>query len=284
VDRSSTPASFLAEYDAVLTGWPVTVEQIELRSRYGTTRINACGPPGRPPLVLLSGGGAPSAVWFANIGELSRTHRIYAIDALGDRGRSVYDGDPITGRADLMEWLDSCLDGLGVPRADICAHSYGGWIALRYALHAPQRAARLVLLDPTQCFSGQRLTYRLHAIPLFVRPGPGSRRRFFIWETAGAIDPTLLALLCLPFSAKSPRGARFVWPKRPADAELRALATPVLVLLAENGRQNDLRRLSANAHRLVPHVSTSVLPGATHHTMPAGPAAELNRHLTAFLA
>ena len=74
----------------------------------------------------------------------------------------VYDGDPITGRADLMAWLDSCLDGLGVPRADICAHSYGGWIALRYALHAPQRVARLVLLDPTQCLSGQRLTYRLH--------------------------------------------------------------------------------------------------------------------------
>jgi pimeloyl-ACP methyl ester carboxylesterase len=182
-----------------------------------------------------------------------------------------------------MAWLDSCLDGLGVTSADVCAHSYRGWIALRYALHAPQRVARLVLLDPTQCFSGQRLTYRLHAIGLFARPGPESRRRFFTWETAGAKDPRLLALMCLPFSGKSPRGARFVWPKRPADAELRALATPVLVLLAEKGRQNDLRRLSANAHALVPHIATSVLPGATHHTIPAVPPGELNRHLTAFL-
>jgi pimeloyl-ACP methyl ester carboxylesterase len=255
VDRSSTPASFLAEYDAVLAGWPVTVERIELRSRYGTTRVNACGPPGRPPLVLLSGGGAPSAVWYANIGELSRAHRIYAIDALGDRGRSVYDGDPVTGLADLMAWLDSCL---GVTSADVCAHSYRRWIALRYALHAPQRVARLVLLDPTQCFSGQRLTYRLHTIDLFARPGPESRRRFFTWETAGAIDPRLLALMCLPFSGKSPARGQ--------------------VRLAEASR----RRGTARA--LVPHVATSVLPGATHHTMPAGPAAELNRHLTAFLA
>ena len=284
MDRIDTQASFFAEYDAVLARWPVVVEQIDLPSRHGTTRVNACGPPGAPPLILLSGGGAPSAVWYANVAELSRTRRVYAVDALGDRGRSVYDGEPITGLAGLMAWLDSCMDGLGVTRAQLCGHSYGGWIALRYALHAPERVGKLILLDPTQCFSGQRLAYRLHAVPVFARPGLRSRRRFFTWETAGAFDPGLLALMCLPFSGRSPRGARFIWPKRPADADLRALTMPVLVVLAGKGRQNSVGRLRANAQRLVPNVSITVLTQATHHTIPAVQPAELNRHLTAFLA
>jgi pimeloyl-ACP methyl ester carboxylesterase len=53
--------------------------------------------------------------------------------------------------------------------ADLCGHSYGGWLALRYALHSPQRARRLALLDPAMCFTGTRLSYRLHAVPF--RPG-----------------------------------------------------------------------------------------------------------------
>jgi hypothetical protein len=42
--------------------------------------------------------------------------------------------------------------------------------------------------------------------------------------------------------------------------------------------------LALSAHALVPHIASSVLPGATHHTIPAGPPGELNRRLTAFLA
>jgi pimeloyl-ACP methyl ester carboxylesterase len=284
MNRIQTQASFFAEYDALLARWPVEVERIELRSRHGTTRVNACGPLGGHPLILLHGGGTTSAVWYNNVAELSRGRRVYAIDVLGDRGRSVYDGEPITGLADLMAWLDSCLDGLGVSRADVCGHSYGAWMSLRYALHAPERVGKLVLLDPSQCFGGQRLTYLLHAVPLFVWPKPTSRRRFFTWETAGAIDPTLLNVMCLAWHATSPAGAKFVWPKRPSDAQLQTLSTPILILLAEKGRQNDVGQLTANARRLVPHAITRVLQGATHHTIPAESAHDLNRQVTDFLA
>jgi hypothetical protein len=38
--------------------------------------------------VVLSGGGATSTVWFANVAELARDHRVFAVDTMGDVGRS----------------------------------------------------------------------------------------------------------------------------------------------------------------------------------------------------
>jgi pimeloyl-ACP methyl ester carboxylesterase len=275
--------AFLAAYDATLAAWPVPVEDIELRSRHGTTRVNACGPPKAPPLVLLSGFGATSAAWHANAGELSTIRRVYAIDLLGDRGRSVYDGEPITGLADLMAWLDSCLDSLGITSTDLCGHSYGAWVSLQDALHAPRRVNRLVLLDPTQCFSSQRLSYLLHAIPMLLRPGLRSGRRFFGWETGGRLDRTFTDFLSLPFRPASPDRARFVWARRPTAAQLRTLRAPTLVVLAEKGKQNDISKLRANAGRLASHVTTKVLSGATHHTIPTEDSEDLNHIMVEFL-
>jgi pimeloyl-ACP methyl ester carboxylesterase len=280
---------FLATYDLMLARWPVPVERIEVPSRFGTTRVNACGPVDGPPVVLLPGGGATSTIWYANVAALSRTHRVFAVDLIGDRGLTAYDGEPVTNRDDLMEWLGSCLSGLGVARTHLVGHSYGAWIALRYALHAPDRIAGLALLDPSQCFGGQRFGYLLHAVPLFVRPGQESRRRFFAWETSGAIDPTVLDVMCLPSGGgkagppKEPAGAKFVWPKRPTDDELRTLAVPTLVLLAGDSRQNNVRDLERTARRLVRDVTVHVVAGATHHTMPDLCAGEVNRELVVFL-
>ncbi|MFF0516367.1 alpha/beta fold hydrolase [Streptomyces sp. NPDC004250] len=43
--------------------------------------------------------------------------------------------------ADLAGWLDALLDGLGIRAAALGGHPYGAWIALSYALHAPDRYA-----------------------------------------------------------------------------------------------------------------------------------------------
>jgi pimeloyl-ACP methyl ester carboxylesterase len=274
---------FRAGYEALLARWPVEVERLDVRTRHGTTRVNACGPPDGMPLVLLSGYGTTSAIWYANVGALSRQHRVYALDRLGDRGLSVYDGQPITDRAGLMSYLDDCLDELGAGRVDLCGHSYGGWTALRYAQHAPDRVRRLVLLDPTQCFSGLRWDYLLHALPMLVRPGPRSRRRMLRWETAGEIDPDVLEFLCAPATTSSPPGAKFVVSKRPTETELRAVRTPTLVLLAGRGRQHHNEKVAAIARERLPDVEVRELPAASHHTIPFAGADDLNRQLGKFL-
>ncbi|AHD23957.1 hypothetical protein Y013_23490 [Rhodococcus pyridinivorans SB3094] len=76
----------------------------DLDSRFGTTRVTECGPPGAPPVLLLPGAGATSMVWFANAAALGEAHRLLAVDIIGDVGRSVADGDPVRNVDDLLGW------------------------------------------------------------------------------------------------------------------------------------------------------------------------------------
>jgi pimeloyl-ACP methyl ester carboxylesterase len=274
-------AGYFAAYDAVLARWPVPVHGVDVPSGYGTTHVQLCGPPDASPLVLLHGGGATSTVWFANVAALSRTHRVVALDAIGDAGRSVADGQRIRALPDLMGWLDATLDHLGLDDVRLCGHSYGGWLALNYALHAPTRVRRLALLDPTECFAGMSLSYRLHAVPLFVRPSEQRMRDFIGWETGGRpIDADWLTLLAR--GSADFRTAKVVLPHRPAADRLAGLRTPTLLLLAERSKSHDIRQVAANAHRLMPQVQTAVLPGVSHHGVPTEDPATLNQHLTNF--
>jgi pimeloyl-ACP methyl ester carboxylesterase len=139
-------AGFYDRYDAVLRKWPVPHEPADLPGRFGVTHVNMCGAEGGWPVVLLPGGRSTSAGWYANVGALAPVRRVYAVDILGDAGRSVPGGEPVASRDDIVAWLD----GLGVGATAMGGHSYGGWIAARYAIARLERVSSLVLVDPTE--------------------------------------------------------------------------------------------------------------------------------------
>ncbi|MGW1109115.1 alpha/beta fold hydrolase [Streptomyces sp. NPDC002540] len=281
----TTASSFLAAYDEVLAAkWPTGTRSTRVPTPYGTTHVNSYGSEGSPPLVLLAGGGCTSTVWYAQAAHLGRTHRVHAVDLVGDPGRSVVGKRPIRTVDDLTTWLDAVLDGLNADGSALCGHSYGAWIALHHALHAPpHRVRKLILLDPTQCFAGFRPGYLLHALPMLLRPGAKRTRAFLEWETGHAeLDPVWLQLRCAAAGFPS---ARPVTGPRPAPGPLGGLDVPTLILLAERSRAHDAARVAAAAARLLPHARTAVIPGATHHTLPLHePAAtELNSRMEDFL-
>lgn len=279
-----TTEAFFTAYDKVLAKWPEGTEHRTVPTPFGDTYVAVCGPVDAPPLVLLPGGGATAGSWFANVAEWARTRRVYAVDLIGEAGRSVPDASrPIRAVADLTGWLDALLDGLGVDAAasvDLGGHSYGAWIALHYALHAPHRIRRLVLVDPTQCFAGFRPGYLLHALPL-LRPSGRRTRAFLAWETGGIpLDADWLRLQ--EYAAEFPRAKPVTGP-RPAPDALRALRLPVLVLLAGRGRAHDAGKVAARAAELLPDVRTAVLPGVSHHALPHTEPAELGRQVGEFI-
>ncbi|MFC9606646.1 alpha/beta fold hydrolase [Streptomyces niveus] len=284
--RAAPPApsaEFLAAYDAVLAHWPAGTERSAVPTPFGETRVNSCGPHDAPPVLLLPGGGSTSTVWFTIAAELGRTHRVHAVDIVGDAGRSVPNANPLRTVEDLAGWLDAVLDGLGLDSAALCGHSYGGWIALQYALNPNRRRRRvdkLVLLDPTLCFAGFSPRYLLHALPMLLRPTPRRTRAFVAWETYGApLDPGWLRLHAMDFPAAGPaRGPR---PDRTA---LRELTVPTLLMLAERSRAHDVDRVAATARESLPDVRTVLLPGATHHSLPLAAPAGTGGAIADFLA
>jgi pimeloyl-ACP methyl ester carboxylesterase len=272
--------AFLSRYDAMLARWPVPNQPVDVPGRFGTTRVNVCGVPDGPAVVLLPGGGSTSTVWWGTVGALASTHRVLAIDLIGDSGRSVYDGEPITGLADLMRWLDDTLDALGVPDAVVVAHSYGGWIATQYALHAPGRVGGLVLLDPTECLAPERLTFRLRGIPLFIGRSDDRYCSFLRWEAGGReLDQQWLDLWSVPFGGNR----KLVWPKLIPPDRLATLAAPTLLILAGASRQNPTRRMAETARRFLPAARVVTLPDATHFTLPQEHPDEINAMLREFL-
>jgi pimeloyl-ACP methyl ester carboxylesterase len=183
--------------------------------------------------------------------------------------------------AGLCGWLDSVLDTIAGEPVDLAGHSYGGWVALTYTLHGPARVRRLALLDPTQCFTGFRPGYLLHALPLLVRPSRRTAAALRTWETGGRpLDPAWTAVA--DAAAEAPKTGRPVTRPKPSQQRLRGLDLPTLVLLAGSGKAQDAGKAAAGAHAWLPDVRVEVLPTATHHTLPLDPAAEVNRALLAF--
>lgn len=278
-DSASREREYLAAYDALAARWPAGTATYDLPSVYGSTRVTAAGDSAAPPLVLLHGGDDTGLPWYPVAAALAAGHRVYAVDRIGAGGRSVPDGRPLRTREDLMSWLETVLDGLGVARADLGGHSYGGWLALSFALRSPARVRRLALLDPTDCFAGLAPLYRARAVPLLLHPTPRRRLRFLRWETRGrALDEGYLALA----TAEHPAD-RIIFPRRPDPAALRTLDTPTLVLLAARSRAHDVRAVARRAGALLPHATVVTLPGASHHSVPLHDADALVDALAAFL-
>ena len=278
-NTASADSVFRAAYDAMLARWPVPVEALDVPTSYGPTRANVCGPDGAPPLVLLHGGRTSSPYWFANVARLSENRRVYALDTMGDPGRSVNEGRPIRSRDDLMAWLEEAFQALGLERADVCGHSFGAWMSLEYSLRAPHRVRRLALLDPTQCFAGFKASCLLHAV-LGLLPGR-SQAGYFAWESGGApLDPDWLALQELARQAPT---AKLVAGKKPGPRRLGELKVPVLVLLAEKSRVHDPAKVAAAVRETLPDATVATLPAVSHHMIPFTRPEQLDRAVNEFL-
>ena len=91
--------------------------------------VHVSGPPEAPALVLLPAYQASSAEWIALARCLNGALRVYAVDLIGDAGGSTAGSRAIAGPDDMVAWLDTVLDGLGLPTTQLGGHSYGAWIA-----------------------------------------------------------------------------------------------------------------------------------------------------------
>lgn len=270
--------AFDLAYDELRARWPASTEERDVTTPYGRTRVHVYGPANGTPLVLLPGGSATGLVWFANAPALGERFRVHAVDLLGDAGRTERQGIPLRSADDLTAWLDALLDGLGLARTHLCGHSYGAWLAVRYALHAPRRVDRLALIDPTQVFAGFRPGYLLRALPTLIRPGEARARAFLAWETADLHpDPAWQRLYALATTV--PHRKLFSGP-RPRAA---GLGMPVLVVLAERGRAHHAVKVAERARRTLSRGTVALLPGATHHSLPLTAPQELNDRLMDFL-
>jgi 2-hydroxy-6-oxonona-2,4-dienedioate hydrolase len=149
------------EAKAMLDGWyekflarvPRPTERRVVQTRLGETQVRVGGPVDGPALVLLHGAMASSAHVLLELSPLLEHFRVYAVDVIGQSVKSA-DVRPRVDNDEYGHWLGEVFDGLGLARAHMVGVSWGGFVALRFAVVAGARIERLVLLAPAGLVNG----------------------------------------------------------------------------------------------------------------------------------
>src|SRR5260370_12340903 len=98
-----------------------------------------------PALLLIHGIGDSSDTWAPLVDTLAHTHTVIAPALLGhgrsEKPRADYS---VAAYANAMRDL---LSVIGVDRATVIGHSFGGGVAMQFAYQYPERCERLVLVS-----------------------------------------------------------------------------------------------------------------------------------------
>jgi pimeloyl-ACP methyl ester carboxylesterase len=107
--------------------------------------IHGTAKPGRPPLVLLHGGGDTITTSFGQIlGELARHRQVIAFEQQGYGHTADIVDRPFTFEQSADDTA-ALLKYLQIQKADLFGFSNGGTIALQVAIRHPQAVRKLVL-------------------------------------------------------------------------------------------------------------------------------------------
>jgi pimeloyl-ACP methyl ester carboxylesterase len=230
-----------------------------------------------PWTVMLHGLliGSLASWYFTTAARLAGAHRVFLYDlrghGLSERTKTGY--DTVTQSADL----DALMLQHDAHPVNLVGHSYGGLVALRYALLHPERVQRLVLVDvplPASLMAG----FHEHDLPspeaLFnALPPPlqnaivgGKRQARRLFESLSFLltESTLMADVRQE-------------PDIP-DAELARLGMPVLCLF---GERSSCLPAGERLQRVLAHASLTVLPCG--HYVPYEAEAAMTHHISEFV-
>ncbi len=234
---------------------------VDVETRLGPTRAYRWEGAG-DPVVFLHGTAGTSLSW-APYAERRRRRAMYAIDTIGDVGRSRQQV-AVEGPDDLADWLDQTLAGLGLDRPHLAGTSYGGFLALNLASRRPGRARSLFLIDPAGVVGVRMVRFMLWGTSALVAswlPAPLRRvaaRRMRM--------PALEDARVLRFALKGQLNhrSRLLPPTPLSDDRLRAVDVPVHMTLGERSEVFRTRDLRARVEALMSQATVEVVPGAGH--------------------
>lgn len=257
-----TPAGqtrYFAAYDATLALWAVPVEALQVPTRFGETHINVCGAVDAPPLVLLPGAAISSTMWYPNVAALSSIYRIYALDIIGDMGKSV-STYPATKPVQFVQWLNDVFDALQLEQTYVTGISLGGFLALKLAQLAPERVRKLVLLSPASLLRLRPQFYARVAAAILVPFLSREKRQALFLGTASPNAVPAITQLMTPTDFRY----RMFFPKAETDRELQQVQAETLLLLGEHEVIYNPQIALNRAVALIPNIEARIIPGAGH--------------------
>lgn len=247
----------LSAYRTILGHFPVAQRHVD--TPLGRTFLIEAGAADAPPVVLLHGSCGNSAFWLGVILQLVPNFRVIAVDIVGEAGLSDEQRPDLESDA-YVGWLEAVLDSIAAPRAALVGNSFGGWLALKFAIARPDRVAKLAvvaasgIVTPSDLFQAESLRKKV--------AGSEGRSELSNAVTEGADlpEPVLEFLRLI--------GEHFIPMTDPlplfADEALSALEMPVLFAFPGQDATMDARAAAARVQSLLPHADVRLLEKAGH--------------------
>jgi pimeloyl-ACP methyl ester carboxylesterase len=244
--------------------------------------IGADAVPDAPPVVVLHGAGANlEDMHIALAKPLAARRRVIFVDRPGQGFSSRKTGQG-SSPSDQAAVLRKVLDALGVERAIVVGHSWGGTLALTFALDFPERVAGLVLLAPPTHPGLWRLSWLnkmlagpvgwLFACTLAFPVGvpmiwPGTRAAFLPQTMPGGYVKNSAAMLVMRpptlMANWADVGCLEAFLERQAE-RYRSLATPTIMLVGDRDPLVPPERHGDKLVAAAPRFKLVVLPGFGH--------------------
>jgi pimeloyl-ACP methyl ester carboxylesterase len=246
-------------YRAVLQRWPVPHRHVIVPTSQGDTFLVTSGDRGAPPVVLLHGSGSNSAIWMRDVVDLSKQYCVYSVDIIGEPGLSAESRPSLRSDAHAV-WLDEVWNHLGITSASIMAISFGGWLALDYAVRRPARVRSLSLLSPAGI--GTQNHWSLLRLALLRTCGTwGLRRSLRLVTGAANLPQPLVDAAISTFTHFRPRMEKL--PVR-TDEELARLEMPVQIIVGAKDVLLHSSQTRDRVERWVPDSRVVYLENAGH--------------------
>ena len=246
-------------YNEILKKWPQPYDTYTVPTEFGNTFVIAHGPESADAVVLLHGSTTNSAMWIADAAVLGTTRRVYAVDLIGEPGKSD-ESRPKMAHANYARWMEQVLDRLGVRKAAFVGNSLGGWIALDLAIHSPERVSALTLLAAAGIAPVRRL-YVFKVISLIALGRKGMDKLYHLMFGKAHIPKKVIEYADIL--------ARYYIP-RPLNAPVfsddafKRLNMPVLYVGGEHDALLNTPKSVKRLKALVPPADVRVAAGMSH--------------------
>ena len=252
----------------------------------GEIAYEVAGPDAAPAIVLLHGAFMDRRSWDREAAVYAKQYRVIRLD-MRPFGESTPPQQPYSVPEDVVRLLDH----LKIARAHLIGHSFGGGVAIDFALLHPDRVASLVLVSSGASGFAPPEDERKAAMAIFAAVKEGDDAIVKAWvahpmwtvsreraEIKTEIEQTTRRNLA-PFRMTAPP---YIPLTPPAVGRLAEVKAPTLVVVGDRDTPGN-QQASAMLAKQIPQAKSVVVPGADHG-LPLGWSRELNDAVLAFLA
>jgi len=272
-------------YDKTMGQLPVPHDSQYIKTSYGDTHVIRCGLKENPKLVLLHCQGFSSMAWYYNLEQLSKHFEVFCIDSIGEPGKTKGNRTNIK-NSDYASWLLEVLNGLRLEKPNIAGWSFGGFIAITFAMNYPEYLNKLVVMSPAACIAPISFAFFIKLFPALISGNEKKINRFLKWISGNDNNDfpnpafTVFTLGMKNFKGWL-RGTKLVVY---TENDFKRIKAPVYMMIGENDpiyKKITPKELADKINKMLPNIIAETISGS--HGFPIQNADIVNDKIISFL-